>query len=260
MTLQTAEEAFRVRYYRWALRDARREVEQGFPFLRAMRQGYHARKVMTLMERLPKADQFRLARALVRRAHPDALALTGESWRAQESAWVQRYLDVRLADPSTRRTLDSRWFGRLLKEALAPVCGPPEPLSGQTVWRHDTPVGAWVVHTVVAIGGRRQLTYSHDIDAGRERYLREGLELQRFISLISWLGIASTTAWDQLTVRAAPEAAAALARLCAHFLRVAPRLLAGLTPPPPVRAGRASGRRDRASRRRRPGAGVKPRT
>jgi hypothetical protein len=246
MDLQAAKAAFSRRYYQWALRDSRREVEQDFPFLRAMKAGHHARKVMILMERLPKADQLRLARALVKRSHPEG----GGRYSAEDAAWVQRYLDVRLAVGGTRRKLDPRWFGGLLKEVLAPVCGgPPLPGLGRTLWRYARPGGAWVVHTSVDIGARRQLVYHHDIDAGAERYRQEGLELQRFISLISWLGIASTTAWDQLTVRAAPEAAATLARLCAHFLRAAPRLLAGLTPPPPTPARPTRSRRGGARAR-----------
>jgi hypothetical protein len=70
----------------------------------------------------------------------------------------------------------------------------------------------------------RSTSANDSIRAADPRPLHEGL------SICGWLGLGGQTAWDQLTEADAPPAAPSLARICAHFLRAAPALVAGLSP------------------------------
>jgi len=79
--------------------------------------------------------------------------------------------------------------------------------------------------TFLDVGGRaHQLAYTQTIRAADPRPLHEGL------SICSWIGLGGQTARNQLTEADAPAAAPSLARICAHSLRAAPALVAGLSP------------------------------
>jgi hypothetical protein len=80
--------------------------------------------------------------------------------------------------------------------------------------------------TFVDVGGTaHQLAYDHRIRGAGPRPLKEG------ISVCGWLGVGGGhTQWNQLTEAETPAAARDLARICAHFLRAAPDLVAGLSP------------------------------
>jgi len=247
---------FAVRYYRWALDDIHREVREGFPLLRSIKSSLPMRAV-AFLESFSDDDRLRAATALVKRFHPRAIELTGDSFGAAErevdegyraAARIPRpeeewYRQAMLNNPAELR-IDRRRFLSAVKAELAPVLGAGEPFS--TDWRYDTPLGPWTLTTLVDVGGSvHQLMYTQTIvhsrasaggapapqrpaagaaGAAAPRPLKEGL------SACAWLGIAGQTDWNRLVESDTPAAARSLARVCAHFLEALPALLAGLSP------------------------------
>jgi hypothetical protein len=229
---------FAVRYYRWALDDARREVRENFPLLRAVKSGLTMRAVAYFESR---ADDERrsTAMALVKRSHRRAVELTGDSWGAADEAVDRDYSSAaRTARPeeeSYRQTLlhspdtltiDRGRFLTAVKAQLASVLGAGEPFSTKHEWRYDTSFGPWTLVTLIDVGGSaHQLAYSHALQASGSKPLREG------VSLCGWLGLGGGhTTWNRLTPPDTVEAAQSLARVCAHFVQAVPPLVAGLVP------------------------------
>ena len=114
-----------------------------------------------------------------------------------------------------------------MKAALARVLGAGEPSSTKHEWRYDTPLVPWALLTLVDAGGSvHQLAYTQTLRVSPSRVLKQGL------SILGWLGIGGGhTTWDRLS-EADTAAAESIARICAHFLRALPALVAGLSPKP----------------------------
>jgi hypothetical protein len=232
------EDEFAVRYYRWALDDARREVHENFPLLRAVKSGLIMR-ALAYFESLPDDERIRAAMALVKRSHRRAVEFAGDSWGAADEAVDRDYgTAARTARPeeeSYRRallhspdtlTIDRGRFLAAVKAELASVLGAGEPFSTKHEWRYDTPFGPWTLVTLIDVGGgAHQLAYSHALQASVSKRLREG------VSLCGWLGLGGGhTTWNRLTPPDTAEAARSLARVCAHFAQAVPPLVAGLVP------------------------------
>ncbi len=232
-----AADEFAVRYYRWALDDAVREVREGFPLVRAVTAGLAIRAVAHL-ESFTGDRRLAVAAALVKRGHRRGVELAGDSWGPAEDQIGQDYVQaVRIArpeeevyrrallsDPGTL-TIERSRFLQAIRGELGPILGSGEPFSTPHEWRYDTPLGPWTLVTLVDVGGRQhQLAYTQTIRATIAHPLREG------ISLWQWLGLGGQTMWNQLVEGNTPAAARSLARICAHFLRAAPSLVAGLSP------------------------------
>ena len=229
---------FAVRYYRWALDDARREVRENFPLLRAVKSGLVIRMIAYL-ESFAGDDRLRVAMALVKRSHRRAVELTTDSWGADEetidrnyraAASIPRpdeewYRHALLHEPDKLK-IDRGRFLAAVKAELTSVLGAGEPFSTEHEWRYASPLGPWTLVTLVDVGGSvHQLAYTHTVRTAAPRPLREG------VSLCGWLGIGGGhTVWNQLTQADSPAAAQSLARICAHFLEAAPALVAGLVP------------------------------
>lgn len=234
----TAVDEFAVRYYRWALDDARREVREDFPLLRTVRSSLPIRAIAHL-ESFPADARLAVALALVKRFHRQAVELSGDAWGADEERIDAEYREAArvprpeeewhrhalLHDPARLR-IDRRRFLTAVQAELAPVLGPGEPFSSKHEWRYETPMGAWTLTTLVDVGGSvHQLAYTQTIHAAAPRPLKQG------VSICGWLGIGGGhTTWNQLTETDTPAAARSLARICAHFLPAASAMVAGLTP------------------------------
>lgn len=235
-----AADEFAVRYYRWALADARREVEENFPLLRAVKAALPMRAVAYL-ESLAGDERLRAATALVKRNHRRAVALTGDVWGADEERIDREYRDAArvwrpeeswyreaMLHDAGRLKIDRARFLAAVKAALAPVLGAGEPFSTKHEWRYDTPLGPWTLLTLVDAGGSvHQLAYTQTLRVSPSRVLKEGL------SILGWLGIGGGhTTWDRLSEADTAAAAESIARIGAHFLRALPALVAGLSPEP----------------------------
>jgi hypothetical protein len=235
---RTLSDEFAIRYYRWSLDDARRELRENFPLLRAVKSSLVIRAIAYL-ESLADRDRLCGATALVKRSHRRAVELAGDSWGAEDEAIDRDYRNAgriprpdeewsrpaRL-DEADKLKLDRGQFLSAVKAEPTPVLGTGEPFSTKHEWRYATPLGPWTLETFIDVGATaHQLAYSHAIRAAAPRPLREG------VSLCGWLGIGGGhTTWNQLTQVDAAAAAQSLARICAHFVQAVPTLVAGLAP------------------------------
>ena len=158
---------FGVRYYRWALDDARREVRGNFPLLRAVKSGLVMRAV-AYFESLADDERLRAATALVKRSHRRAGELTGDPEGAEDEAIDRDYRSAaRIARPeeeSYRQTLlhepdkltiDRGRFLATVKAQLAPVLGAGAPFSTKHEWRYETTFGPWTLATLIDVRGQR---------------------------------------------------------------------------------------------------------
>jgi hypothetical protein len=228
---------FRVRYYRWARDDARRELGEAWPLLRGVKSTLVIRALARLAS-LPADRRPLVVTALVKRFHRRAVELTGDTWDADEETIARDHVEaMRILQPEEegyrqallhapgRLRIDRVGFLASVRRELAPVLGDGAAFASKHDWRYETPIGPWTLVTLVDVGGRyHQLSYSQTIRARHPRPLAEHL------SICAWLGLGGQTAWDQITEAETPGAAQALARICAHFLEAAPPLLDGLSP------------------------------
>lgn len=238
MKLQQARQEFQVRYYRWALDDFRREIDEGFPLLRSVIPG-RIWRFLALMKRVRREEQLQFASALVKRFHREAVAHTGESLTVEEERLVENYRNVMLMPtPEEQNLLELELSGRarfrvnrkkfaaLIKEELVPILGGVMEPWDTHDYRYTTSMGSWTILTYCDTGGDyyNQLTYSHSISAAPHVYIQE------HVNILSWLGISSQTTWSYLTDADTGRVAECLARLCEHFMKAAGRLLDGLSP------------------------------
>ena len=120
---------FAVRYYRWALDDARREVRENFPLLRTVKSGLVIRAV-AYFESLADDERLRAAAALVKRSHRRAVELTGDSGGAGDDAIDRDYRSAaRIARPEEE--------SRPLREGVS-LCGWLGIGDGHTTWNRLT--------------------------------------------------------------------------------------------------------------------------
>ena len=233
MDSQNLGNQFTVAFYRWALEDFRREIREGFPFLRRIKQRYLLFRQLPAIESLPPDDQQQLASALVKRFHAGAARSVGETISAEEWRVYDWYMsdiarirpeEFRL-DPQMLSKVNRKQFAALLKEELEPVLGDDVEPFGQNVWRYWTPIRDLTILTYVDVGGQyHQLMYSQALTTRGTPYTPTGT------SILAWLGISSQTMWNLLTDSDTSETAKSLALLCSHFMHAVPSLLDGLVP------------------------------
>jgi hypothetical protein len=228
---------FALRYYRWALQDARRELAQNFATIRAI-PNLKTRWFLQFAQNLSAADVATFCEALVRRAHAKAAQFLGEPPSGRESALLDRFLH-QPRDSHPRQlapaagAISKAQLRKLLRAALAPHLGAADNARAAE-WSYAFPCGSWTIRTNLDTGGSRQFGYWHTIEAHEQVLLADQ------ISFLGWLGLSSTD-WRYLTEPEVPPAVDALVALCRRFLGAAPELLAGLThdlPVPKVRAWR----------------------
>ena len=80
---------FAIRYHLWATSEWEREIAESFPRLRSFRAG-SAWQVYQFMRQLDRSDQLILAQSLLRRFHPEAIQVLGESCSEEEEALRSR--------------------------------------------------------------------------------------------------------------------------------------------------------------------------
>jgi hypothetical protein len=257
MSPEAAQAEFKLRYYRWALQDFRREIDESFPFLKGFKTGSPA-DVLESMSGRSRSEQLTLASALVKRFHKDAVEAAGDQMTPEEEAACKEYLDriprthplelalLRRAAAGERGVYANR--GKLVRlvRAKLKVAGmqvlESEDLVG--VLSYQNTIGGWRIITRIHTRERHaQLRYDHTIYSVDKVVLvtwakdtwREGqqelvpLLLHNWVSLAGWLGISSQTEWSDLVDSDGPNVAKELGALCKHFLHAASALLAGLS-------------------------------
>lgn len=232
MRVDEANDEFSVRYYRWALDDARKEVTNSMPLLRSLNTTLALRAV-ALLDALDDADRQVAATGLVKRFHPRAVEITREALTPAETFHVRRWESASVTPTQIEHTLreDLRTRGRVSKAGLVRAVQhrlggifgrPPEQITAD-VRRWVTGFGAWEVQTWVDVGGRRhQLLYEHKISRA------PSYRLQERISFLAWMGIAGQTHWDLLGLSNEEKAAASLTEVCSRFMTAVPALVDNL--------------------------------
>ena len=255
MSPEEAKAEFTVRYYRWALQDFKREIDEGFPFLKGFKTGSPV-EVLEMMSGRSRSEQLTLASALVKRFHKDAVESAGDRMTADEAAVCKEYLDrvpkahpleialLRRAAAGERGVYANR--GKLARLVRAELKGGMQVLEAEDlegVFSYQNIVDGWQITTRVHTRERHaQLAYEHIIWSVKKVVpvtwakgtWREGQQewdpvmLHNWISFAGWLGISSRTQWSELVDADASQAAKQFAALCRHFLSAAPALLSGL--------------------------------
>jgi len=216
-----------IAYYHWAQADFEREIREGFPFLRRIKEQHLVFRVLPLLESLPAEKLYPLARVLVKRFHLTALELLGEEMTREDTKLIEWYLatisrwsadEIRLQedmqDNPERFRLDRNRFAALLKEHLIPILG--NNLSDKTrrYWRYETQVKDVAVSTYVDIGGHyHQLVYGHQLPIWSHAEYRIP-----HTHILHWLGLYGQTQWDILNNKDIEETAKMVGLLCSHFL------------------------------------------
>jgi hypothetical protein len=234
---QRVKDEFAVRYYHWSGHDFAREIDDDFPFLRAL----HNRAAMRFMENfrlLDAADAQALTAALVKHAHRQALALSGDEISSAEESLVrdfsQAILIPSVAEASFKDAnghghgtgkIDRNQLTERIKQELRGIF-PYQPENwGPYDWCYRIPMGDWVVQTYIDAGSHEhKLLYDHAIISQGDARLR----LEDMISILSWFGITQKTTWDYVEHHDVVTTARSLAHVCAHFVQAVPQLLPGL--------------------------------
>ncbi|HMN13167.1 MAG TPA: hypothetical protein PKD55_12670 [Bellilinea sp.] len=250
--MEDAASRFVERFYYWALADFQREIREGFPFLRRIKYKALQYRWLPSIVSLNSGDQISLASALVKRFHFGRGKLRSiEPMTSDETEWLQWYmgqirypgpaelqLNEQIAAGELRFFVNRRVLRNRVRDALRPVLGetvtPPNETDPE--WNYEIPVGKWLIHTNVSLGGRHhQLSYFHRIAPADPHQGRRNWERYVYMttptSILYWFGIAGGgTAWDLLTDEDILETAQTLADLCSHFVQAAHGLLDGLEP------------------------------
>ena len=236
-------ERFDVQFYRWALAECRRELAAGCPRIRLVADDAGlAQGFLSYLASSSRSDRDRLATALVRRAHRTGAQLAGEAMTPDEAALVEAYTgtvqqSLKSPDVETYRVrrvpMDRDAILNQVRTALRPILGeggeptPSRAASRAREWLWETAVSGWTVRTSVAVEGWLcKITYRHALEAIDSPYRW----LVRDVALLSWLGTSRETTWAVPTPADVAPAVAAVASLCADFVRAVPELTAGLAP------------------------------
>jgi hypothetical protein len=226
MDLSTASREFAIRLYRWALEEWTRELHDGFPQLN-MLTGNSALMAMELFRSLDGRTQSQLACAMTKRFHKEACDYLGEPLDDSEVELLRWADSRRMSTPSPRRPL--RVEKSVRKATVASLrgelrfLGPPDSLGSAAEWRHTTTSAAWRVVTYVDVTGPfGDCSYSQSVET------MDGATLRRNLSVLSWLGVSSSSSWRIRNHDDVATVASGVAGLCRYFLDMAPLLLRGL--------------------------------
>jgi len=213
---------FAVRYYHWALEDARSQVEGNLEALRAIR-GSSAIRSVAYLDSLTREGQMEVLGALIKVFHPRAVVLTGKPKTEREERLVAEAIERRRgenpleASLGERKRMKPREFTVAAKPALASLLGGTvEELVPKTE-QFTTRLGNWNLKTVIKYS--RPVSYLHRIED------ETGHRIADSISILSWLGLSSQTLFDLIPEGEEQQAARTIVELCARFKNAALQLL-----------------------------------
>ena len=126
MTFEKAKQEFQVRYYLWAISEWEKEINESFPNLRFFKAGT-IWETYQFMQLLNKREQMILAQGLLKRFHPDAVKILGESCSPEEESFRckrdeffrirQQYQYIPQLEESGQIDVAQFWIQRLRTEA-----------------------------------------------------------------------------------------------------------------------------------------------
>ena len=240
-SIEKARHVFDERFYRWAIADWKREINEGFPFIKLLDER-EKRLTLKIMENFDsREEQLIFAKSMVKRITPeDVVKRCNDEFTDKERQYAQLYLNI--VTNATMGLIDigefeiherfqegpklnRRRLRQRIIEVLTPIYGKEYEDLGGGEWRYHSQIGPWQVKTHIDTGGQyHQICYHHNIIAREHVYLKEN------ISLFLWYGIGSQTDWKFLIEDDTELVANALARFCEHFMNAIPKLLEGLAP------------------------------
>jgi hypothetical protein len=239
MTFENPRDEFAVRYYLWAQEEFRLEIEHDFPLLRRI-PAIPAKTCLKLMSQMSLSEKQFFAQTMVRRFHAGSRLLgeaqtslsLGESPEEQELISLYRVSlrDVGLEVMLTQERKDAppnvsrRKRKARLREMLGPILGEEESaLKEAPVWYYSSEILGFNVRTCLdVVGGHRSISYNHGI------YIQSHEIFFGDISILSWLGMTSGTAFNPISEVELEPTVQVLADVCQRFLDVAPKLLKGI--------------------------------
>jgi hypothetical protein len=242
MALNEVKTEFLVRYYWWAKEDIKREVREGFPLLGALKDGTCgvAFNFFNRVQASSPEDTVSLMTALLKRRMLNTVQVAGDAYTENEKQLCKDYFQSPLVlNPRQTEFAEKKLAGdktasvnrqslRLaIKAELTPLLGENVAKFGKETWRYLTPVGDWTIHTHIDTGGNiHQLSYDHSIGTPEFPAMLTDVS----ISMQSWLGIAGgPMQWEYLTDEAVPATVESLSKICTHFIKIAPKLLTGIS-------------------------------
>ncbi len=220
-----AAQEFAVRYYRWAARDSIEELEAGFPLVSRLA-NENAVSYLSLMNGQDAGTRRRLVAASVKRFHPRAVDLLNDALTPDEEAlleWANGLrFEMTLNTPMPALRVSTRKLKAALRSELLVLTGQQTPLPkvGPKTYRFEFRHGPWVAQTWFACGHRPE--YFHHIESGETT-------LATFLSIASWMGIASVTKWTLKSAGSEAEIAKTMVAATQRFLDRIPELLEGLS-------------------------------
>jgi hypothetical protein len=235
MDIDTARKEFSQRFYQWSIDDWKREITEGFPFIK-MADEDHKRFWLKIMDNCKtQEEQFAFIKALIKKGiSKEILESCNDEFTEKDRRYVQLYhhivnnvtmglIDIGKFDIIQRYEagpkLNQRRFRKCIKKALVPVFGAEYEDWDPGEWRYHTLIGPWKVIThIIAEGGIPQLEYFHDIIASEHVYLSENPCILPCFSKV----------WLYLIDDDIEPTVYALARFCEHFMNAVPKLLDGL--------------------------------
>ena len=233
MEIEEAQREFAVRYYRWALHEMEREISDGYPLVACVSCGATAR-FFEILEDLTGEEKAILPIALVKRAHPIGVRLTGDQLSKAEEKIIEKYHD-RLRRISNlenlywsarisgeKKNVDRRKFTSKSKKRLESIFGKPYIFFSTNSFMYRNRIGPWYLCSTVGVGTPPH--YFHRIEAVRHVYLWE-----YGINVLGWLGIPGDHTWNLIfDEEDAEKAAESLPFLCTYFKEAVVSLLEGL--------------------------------
>lgn len=231
MKISTARELFALRFYKWAVADARREIENDFPLLRGIKSDHNYRFLAFMWSLSSVNERIKYHSARLRRGFSDCAKLAGEEVSEDDKTLVSEMRNkiVMLLPPEhivkAARKINRSVLRKKLKAEIAQNLGTLVRPTGATEWDFVTPVNGWVVETNVDTGGSFQIQYSHIIRWGGEERPGKGTWISEWPKRgLSWL---LTATWDDLA-SSEDEIVKSFSACCSHFLKALPELLDGL--------------------------------
>ena len=216
---------FAVRLYRWATRDSIEEMKAGFPLVSRVATE-NVESYISVMNSLDAANRQHLVTALVKRFHPQAVELLDDGMTPDEEALLEWAVDqrreihmganapaFRVSSRKLRTAVQREVLARTGRKILLGKVGPK-------TYRFELDFGQWVVHTWVDCGQRPE--YFHHIKSSET-------VLADFLSIASWMGIASVTKWTLKSAGSEKEIAKTMLDASQRFFGALSRLLDGLS-------------------------------
>lgn len=224
---------FDIRYYHWQIAEWEREIQDGYPLLRLVKEDL----MIEIMNGLDDDKKMIMAKALVKDGINDEyLVKVGEKHTEEEKKCIEHFVEesrrlrriiacqTYIEERNYHIKIDKKKFKQFIIEAVSPILGDNIENQGGGVFVYSTSIGEWKIFTEIDIGGsHHNLSYGHTIKSAK------GKRLAHDISVLAWFGICQTQ-WRHLSNDDLKPTAESLAIVCQHFMAAVPKLLEGIHP------------------------------